>query len=61
MKQKMKFIVIVFGVTLAIFGSLNVNALGDPSSFRCIGSTGACAKIHTANGNDYWLVGNRCQ
>ena len=61
MKQKMKFIVMVFGVTLAIFGSLNVHALADASTIRCTGSTGGCAKVQRADGSTHWLVGTRNQ
>ena len=57
MKQKMKFIVMVFGVTLAIFGSLNVYAI--QASIKCLGSTGGCAKVQLNDGSTHWLVGTR--
>lgn len=56
MKQKMKFIVAVFGVTLAIFGSMNSNAT---ATIRCNGSTGGCVKVQSPDGSSHWLVGTK--
>ncbi len=51
----MKFIVVVFGVTLAIIGSINVNATA--TTIRCNGSTGGCVKVLSPDGSSHWLVG----
>ena len=55
--KKMKFIVIVFGVTLAVFGSINANAM--IAQVRCSGSSGGCAKVQTSDGSSHWMVGHK--
>ena len=63
MKQKIKFIATVFGVTLAMFGSIKATAtdpisiVGDSSS--CVGSTGQCAKVQAPDGSTQWLPGTK--
>lgn len=54
----MKFIVMVFGVTLAIFGSMNASALA-VSTIRCSGSSGGCVKVESPDGSTHWLVGTK--
>ena len=54
MKQKMKFIVAVFGVTLAIFSSMTSSA--KPVAARCSGTTTAsCATLESG----FKLYGDR--
>lgn len=55
--KKMKFIVVVFGVTLAIFGSINANAM--LAQVRCSGSSGGCTKVLLDDGSTHWMVGHK--
>jgi len=61
MKQKLKFFVGVFGITLAISGSYKASAaksdLDSTNTIRCSGTTGGCAKVEGGG----WLVGTRSQ
>ncbi|WP_395051963.1 hypothetical protein [Flavobacterium sp.] len=61
MKNNFKFIVAVFGVTLAIFGSTNSNALADANAIRCRdnASPHICAIIQKADGTLFYLHGFR--
>lgn len=50
MKEKMKFIVMVFGVTLAIFGSMTTKASeARAADVRCGNGTMACAKLQSGH------------
>lgn len=58
MKDYFKFIVAVFGVTIATFGTLSAKALIAPdSSIRCSGDSGGCVKVQHMDGTSSWLVG----
>jgi hypothetical protein len=54
MKNYLKFVVAVFGITVATFGSINANAKA--SAIRCkSGSTEGCARVEGGG----WIVGIR--
>ena len=54
MKQTIKFVIAVFGVTVATFGTLSSKAM-----VQCFGSTGCCATIQKANGTTIDYKGSR--
>ncbi len=54
MTQKIKFIVAVFGVTVAMFGTINSKA-----AVRCDKGTDKCTSIRKADGTTYDLKGVR--
>lgn len=61
MKNNFKFIVAVFSVTLAIFGSTTSSALADANAIRCRNNSAAhvCAIIEKADGTPFTLHGFR--
>lgn len=56
MKQTIKFVVAVFGVTVATFGTLSSKA-----RIQCFGSTGCCATIKKFDGTTIDYPGSRSQ
>lgn len=53
--------VVVFGITIATFNSLNASAkIGDVKTIRCVAPyTSGCVKVATADGGSHWLTGKK--